>query len=420
MESQRGSVGTPGEARAGQAVGPTAAGERLSLLDALRGFALTGVLLANLNSFTLYEYLDPAQRAALPTAEFDDRARLGLILLVSRKFLTLFSLLFGLGFAVQLMRAEARGADAVPLYVRRLGVLLAIGVAHATLLWWGDILRFYAVLGLALLPFRRASSRTLLVTGLALATVGWPLLGALADGVAGAWPARVPPRASAYAQTLAVFSAGGYADIVRRNPVHDALELAYFWYLPFFVFACFLLGFWAGRRRLFHEPERQRTLLRRIFVGGLALGLAGNAMNVRQPLERALVESGPLGLAVVRGLTIAGAIALGVAYATGFALLFLRPWWRRRLQALAPVGRMALTNYLAQTLVCVPIFYGFGLGVGPRYGIPGRLAAFVVLFGAQVAVSRWWLARFRFGPLEWAWRSLTYGRRQPMRAAAPP
>lgn len=137
---------------------------------------------------------------------------------MSRKFLTLFSLLFGLGVAVQLMRAEARGADAVPLYVRRLGVLLAIGIAHATLLWWGDILRFYAVLGLALLPFRRASSRTLLVTGLALATVGWPLLGALADRIAGAWLARVPPRASAYAETLAIFSSRGYADVVRRTP----------------------------------------------------------------------------------------------------------------------------------------------------------------------------------------------------------
>lgn len=399
---------------------PTLGGDRLALLDALRGFALAGMLLANLNALTLYNYLSAAQRAALPTADLDHWARIAFVVFVSRKFLTLFSLLFGLGFAVQLTRAEARGAEAIPTYVRRLAVLLLIGLAHGTLLWWGDVLRFYAVLGFALVPFRRASSRTVLWSGLALACVGWPLLRLITDPFVGPWLERIPSRQTANAETFAIFSQGSYAEVVRRNPVHDLLEVAYFWYLPLFIFACFLLGFWAGRQRLFHEPQAHRVLLRRIFAGSLAVGLAGTAMNVPHPLAHALGLAGPLGLAVVRTLTVSGAIAMGVAYATGFALLFLRPGWRPRLEVLAPVGRMALTNYLVHSLICVPVFYGFGLGVGPRFGIPGRLAALALLFGGQILASRWWLARFRFGPAEWAWRSLTYLEAQPMRVTAAP
>lgn len=397
------------------ASGPVGGDERLSLLDALRGFALAGVLLANLNSLTLYEFLSAEQRAALPTAGFDAWARMALVFFVSKKFLTVFSLLFGIGFAVQLLRSEARGADVTPTYVRRLAVLLVIGLAHGTLVWWGDILRFYAVLGLVLLLFRHASSRTLLWTSAALACVGWPLLRAVADPVIGPLLQRLPSRQAAYAESFAVFSQGRYLDVVLRNPVHDVVDLAQFWYLPLFVLASFLLGLWAGRERLFHDAERHQPLLRRIFAGSVAYGLAATAASVVDVSGRLPV----LGTSVALGLVTSAPIALGVAYATGFALLFVRPAWRRRLEVLAPVGRMALTNYLAQAVVCVPVFYGFGLGVGPWRGFPGRLATFALLFGGQVLFSHWWLGRFRFGPAEWAWRSLTYWRWQPMRAALP-
>jgi uncharacterized protein len=231
--------------------GPVTAGERLSLLDALRGFALAGVLLANLNSLTLYEFVSPEQRAALPTAAFDQWARMALVVFVSKKFLTLFSLLFGVGFAVQLVRSEARGAELVPTYVRRLVVLLVIGLAHGTLLYWGDILRFYAVLGFVLLLFRHASSRTLLWSSVVLACVGWPLLKGVTDPFVSPLSQRLPSRRTANAETFAIFSEGGYLDVVWRNPVQDMIDVARFWYLPFFVFGPFLLGFWAGGRGCF-------------------------------------------------------------------------------------------------------------------------------------------------------------------------
>jgi uncharacterized protein len=110
-----------------------------------------------------------------------------------------------------------------------------------------------------------------------------------------------------------------------------------------------------------------------------------------------------------------GALKLGLAYAAIFVLLFQRATWRRWLQLFAPVGRMALTNYITQTVVAIALFYGIGLGIGPRFGLVGVLVSGAIIFAVQIALSHWWLARFHFGPLEWLWRSLTYGQRPPMR-----
>jgi uncharacterized protein len=95
-------------------------------------------------------------------------------------------------------------------------------------------------------------------------------------------------------------------------------------------------------------------------------------------------------------------------------LLFLQPAWQTRMRVLAPMGRMALTHYLMQSVLGIVLFYGIGLGIGPRWGVAGWLAAWALIFFAQVGLSHWWLARFRFGPAEWLWRSMTYGRPQPM------
>jgi uncharacterized protein len=117
----------------------------------------------------------------------------------------------------------------------------------------------------------------------------------------------------------------------------------------------------------------------------------------------------------IRVLLRAGPLALGIAYAAGFAMLFLRPGWRPHLQILAPMGRMALSHYLTQSVLGIALFYGIGLGIGPGWGVAGWWSAWALIFAGQIAISHWWLARFRFGPMEWLWRSLTYGRRQPFR-----
>lgn len=396
---------------------PTLGQERLHLIDALRGFALAGVLMVNLATFTLYEFLDEGARAALPTAAFDRTALAVMHLLVDNKAVTLFSLLFGLGFSLQMERAAARGADGLRVYLRRLGVLALIGVMHAYLLWWGDILLIYAMLAVLLVPFRHASDRVLLCTGLFIALALPPLLTPWLEPVM----AGLPSYEAISAATLAAFSSPSFGVALRQNAVFGNYAWTAFWGIYCFVLGRFLLGYWAGRRGLLQRPAEHRLLLRRLLIGGLLAG--GTVSCMIEFADFGAIDAlpgmtGAIAVFAKRVLLRSGPLALGIAYAAGFALLWLRPRWRRTLGILAPVGRMALSNYLMQTVVCLCVFYGYGLGVGPRYGLVGWLGACALLFAAQILLSHWWLARFRFGPMEWLWRSLTYLRPQPMRLDA--
>jgi uncharacterized protein len=396
---------------AAQTEPPAPARERHDLIDALRGFALGGVLMVNLASLTLYEFLPDAARVGLPTAGFDAIALQAMELLVNIKFITLFSLLFGLGFSLQMERAQAKGGLAR--FVRRLLILLAIGLIHSYFIWWGDILLTYAVVGLLLVCFRHASNRVLLAAGLTLALLVPPLLSPYMRGVLSEWP----KQAEAYAGALAAFSSSSLVEALRGNIDMANWARVSNWALLCFVLGRFLLGYWAGRRGLLQYPHRHKVLIVRLFWWSLGIGVA---MTVLQFTQAGLRQQYPLldseaSKFLIRVLLRAGPLALGIAYATGFALLFLRPWWRRGLGVLAPMGRMALTHYLGQSLIGVGLFYAIGLGIGPRWGLAGWGLAWVAIFTTQIALSHWWLARFRFGPMEWAWRSLTYGRRQPMR-----
>lgn len=393
-----------------------AASQRLALIDALRGAALAGVLLVNLGGFSLYYFLDPAQRAALPTARVDGWLAMAVQLLVQDKAITLFSLLFGVGIALQAGRARAQGIGEGPL-VRRLLVLLAIGLLHAHLLWWGDILTFYAVAGLMLVALRRLPDRALLAAGLALALFS-PLLAPIAYRLL---PADLADEATMHARALAAFSASDPGVALRGNLAYAHWNWMALWGVFPFVLARLMIGDWVGRRGLLQDPAAHRRLLRWVCLVGVPLGLAGGiALEAIEAAGRtaAVLEAGraaEFGLRTLRRLV---PLAQGLGYAAGFALLFLRPGWDRRLAWLAPVGRMALTHYLAQSALGVALFYGVGLGLGPGGGLPLRFAACAGIFAAQVAFSHAWLARFRLGPAEWLWRSLAAGRALPLRRAA--
>jgi uncharacterized protein len=387
---------------------PTSPSERHELIDALRGFALAGVLMVNLASFTQYEFLGDAARARLPSAAFDAIATQAVELFVNVKFITLFSLLFGLGFALQLERAQARGMEGLWRYARRLLVLLGFGFVHSYFVWWGDILLTYAVVGLLMLPFRNLSDRALLVAGFAI-TVLPPLV---APNVRALLP-TMPTQAIAYAEGAIAFASADVAATFRANVDLANWARVSNWALVLFVLSRFLFGYWAGRRGLLQAPERHRAMLRGLFAGSVVAGVALTALSfVQAPLRAAYptIDTDTVKL-LIRMLLRLGPLAIGVAYACGFALLYLRPGWARRLNLLAPVGRMALTNYLSQSVLGVMLFYGVGAGIGPASGMPGLLVAWALVFGAQVAWSRAWLARFRYGPAEWLWRWLTYGAR---------
>ena len=373
---------------------PTLPGERIPALDVLRGFALFGVLLA----YTLWNLGSPPERTYGQADHILSRA---LPALVDTKFYTLFAFLFGLGFAIQLTRAQARGISIVPVYCRRLLALLLIGLAHALLLRNGDILVPYAVMGFFLLLFRNASDMTLAVGA---------VIGILFPYVArGAWDLTGTPFPQRPETEGLSYLAGNYAWV--RYWYSTAIT-SWPGSLPMFLF-----GLYMGRRRFFENLASRRVSLRRTLVVGLGVGAlayvarelllmrASSALSFAQRLTAGLLWS-------------AHAWGLAAFYASSLLLLSQRHSRRQWLAPLGVAGRMALTNYLLQAVIIVPVCLGFSLfdRVTPSLGVLLALAVWSV----QVPASMWWLGRFRFGPAEWLWRSLTYGRPQPMRVADEP
>jgi uncharacterized protein len=369
---------------------PTSPDERIPALDIIRGFALLGVLLA----YTLWN---------LGNAPDDTYSRMDRLLdtvltaLIDTKFYTTFAFLFGVGFAIQLTRARARGAAIVLTYCRRLLALLAIGLAHALLLRNGDILVPYAVMGFVLLPFRNASTRTLAIG----ATVGllFPYLARGAWELAGLpFPQRPGDVHASYLAVNAAWVRYWYSTALFFWPAS----------LPMF-----LLGLSLGANRFFENLPSHERAIRRALAGGLSVGvlayagrawLASHWPGAAGSFEHRLV----LGL-----LWTAHAWGLATFYMSALVLLIGNPAWRRRLAPVGAVGRMALTNYLLQAALVVPVCVAFDLFNRITPGV-GLLLALMV-WSVEVPVSSWWFARFRFGPAEWLWRSLTYGRAQPMR-----
>jgi uncharacterized protein len=393
------------------ALSPTDLQERIALLDVLRGFAIFGILLFNMSFFSAPLYL---QMAGMEWGSgTGDRATELLIrFFIQGKFYSLFSFLFGLGFAVQMLRAEAKGVRFVPLYRRRLLALLLIGLVHAYLIWMGDILTIYALLGFLLLFFRSRKPKTLLVWAVILLLVPVLLIAGLVAGQASFGSAK--DFAIMVQNSMNAYSQGSFSEIMAQR-AGDALfvTIGGLFAGPG-ILAMFLLGAHFGRQQLFQDTASRLFRFRRIWIWGLGLGLVGNliftiSMEYADPIRPSMWT-----LAGTLGYTF-GAPGLCFFYISSFVLLWQNPAWQRRLSPLAAVGRMALSNYLFQSIVCTMIFYNYGLGlygrVGPALG--GGLA--VVIYAIQIALSRWWLGRFKFGPAEWAWRSLTYGKFQPMR-----
>ena len=382
---------------------PVPSTERVLALDVLRGWAVFGMLVVNLGYFS---------RLALdPPAGIDAVAAALVQVLAAGKFWTLFSVLFGLGFAMQMDRAAARGSRFAPVYVRRLLILLLFGLTHA-LLHPLEILHRYALLGFLLLPLRRATTRTLVVAGL-IGLLAPPIVKSL--GTLGAADAAVTPELAQQRQADAVhvYSEGSLLELMTYNMrrfQRDAPDIRVLAPFPYF-----LLGFHLGRRRFLETLASHVPLIRRARWWTLGLGIGIQAAVL--PVLFVSPEVVPL---VARPLLPAlldmGSGMLGLFYACVIMLLVQRTDWSRRLGGVAAVGRLALTNYLVQTVLVTTLLYGYGAGLYGRLGIVTGLPVALLIFMVQIALSRWWIQRFRFGPVEWLWRTATYGHPQPLRA----
>lgn len=377
--------------------GPTTSAERLDIVDVLRGFALSGVLLVN-----FFELLE--------THSGVDRATGWLIqIFVDGSFYPLFAMLFGVGFVLQFARWEARHAPALRLYLRRVAGLFLFGLAIWCLLatWW--TLLQYAVTALALLPFRRARPRTLLLSAaifyVLMTVVDLHVLSFLGT----------PDRAGQAAnhQLLEHLTReGSYPALVAARARTIVPFLSHpIWYLGPGIssLALFLVGAAIARSRILENPTPYLSRLPRLILWGALLGLAANVIMLWR--EVAGIEgTGVLGRLVDGGLDL-GDTALALAYAATVVLLYFKASaWRRRLALLAFAGRTALSNVVLQWVVISTLVFGYGFGLLDRIGPLTCVVLCIPIFAIELWLSRWWLSRHRFGPLEWLWRTMTYGR----------
>lgn len=387
----------------------TGKARRIDALDILRGIALFGVLTVNLITAFRVSIFAQFVPNDVPPDIVD-----GLIAAIVRdylelKALALFSMLFGVGLAIQFAQLQ-KGERPVYWLSRRMLVLFGFGLIHLILIWNGDILVEYAVAGLLVLPMLRAPNWAVVAgAGLMFALylwftiVGSPLALPSAD-----WIAQHVPAANQ------VYASGDYAQIQAMN----VGEIPYLLPLHVAIFprtlALFLFGIFVVRSGALREPARHIGRFLGIALSCMLAGATLAGSSLANLANFAFPQ-----LALLGALQGASTVLLATGFAAGIIVLAQLEAVRPVLAVFAPVGRMAFTCYIMQSLVFALVFFGYGLGQFAQLGQASTFAFGVIFFAAQCLFCHWWLKAFRYGPLEWAWRTLMYGRAQPMKCLAP-
>ena len=396
-------------------ISPVKTSERFIILDALRGFALLGICLANFPEFSLYTFLSPEAAASMFTAVQDKITRYLLYIFVDGKFYTLFSLLFGLGFSIIIRNAERKGVNGFRIFYRRMGMLMLFGLLHLMFIWSGDILLLYALLGMLLPFFRQVPDKKLL---------GWALFFLILPiGVDLVCEITRTNLALPFIRLQETYCAEyGINGTNFAYWLHDAEDYGtVFQFLVqgacvrmqefiignryFKVLGLFLVGFYIGRNRIYADLEGRKNLLVKVCRLGLIIGLPCSLLYAWSSMG-----GHPLSDTLHSLFYFISVYPLGFAYAAGLCLLYLRVKSLSIWKWLAAPGRMALTNYIGQSVIGMFLFYGIGLGWGSTIGLLQTEVIVLAVFLSQMLFSRLWLSGFKFGPLEWIWRMLTYGK----------
>ena len=423
--------------------GPVTAAERLVSLDALRGVAVIGILVMNVYAFAmpLAAYYNPLIMGGT------DALNMGVWFFThvffDQKFMSIFSMLYGAGLVMMMDRAEARGATFAPVFFRRSAWLVVLGLLHAYFIWFGDILFHYALMGMAVFLLRKALPVTLIIVACAMLPVallfnfaGSFYIEELQGDVAGIqqrqeqgatlntneqrkmeeWQTVRPvfaPSDEDIAADVAAYR-GSYVDaLVQRAPFVAFMQINLT--LVFVVWrvgglmllgmALMKLGILSGQR----STRFYRTMALVGYGAGLPLVILSALLLEAQRFD-------PLYVSRFGGIpNYFGSILVAFGHIAAVMLLARSGALRAIVDRFAAAGRMALSNYLAQSVVMTTLFYGYGLGLYADVPRVWQQVLVVALVGLQLLVSDWWLKHFRFGPVEWLWRSLTYGQRQPMR-----
>ena len=383
-----------------QYLAPVEANERINSLDLLRGLAMFGVLWSNLNDW--YGYAEPT--SALDHGLFWIQNNL-----IESRFYTLLCLLFGIGFGIQLLRATDKGVDIKKIYFQRSFALLVIGIFHAYLIWNADILSMYALVAFSLILFRKSSTRNILIAAILLWFLGPYFVSRIIYMVGVGWnqPFNHSILYSQRSQWILAHGSWLQIEIIR---IASYIEWMGRFALRFYfsILATFLIGLWAMKSgyllRVIENPKTTRRLLL-IAIAGIAIGYLSDtyfAVLWPQPKVRATGITDPYfwyPRQLVWKIFSCSTDATAIAYAAILLILSQRSRIAHLLKPLAATGRMALTTYLTQSVVCTLLFYGYGLGWYGKVSFTGKFVITIILFACQMVISNWWLKRFRFGPV---------------------
>jgi uncharacterized protein len=412
---------------------PIASQDREQFMDVLRGIAILGIFIANLAGFSWYAE-NPANTGPWLLPEQDHTMAFLHHMFIEGKFYSIFSLLFGWGIALQMKRAADKGIDAAPLVRRRLGWMLLLGAIHL-IIWPGDIVFFYALLGFVLLWMRKLSNKAMIITGIILilspialyaAKSHWLILNA-PSGLMYETGAKVTYMMTGQPvtseQDFAIYlKRASWGEALQTNVVGFFFRYGYLFFVSRVpkVLGIFLIGYALGRSGFYSRIQQHKKVLYIIIAAGVVIGLPANYMLARY-MSYHMADYWQLN---TNGLyqTIAyafGVATLAFAYVAALMLLFQSKAIAKLMSVVAPVGKMAFSNYLLQSIIGSVVFLGAGFDyigeVGPvYYTIFG-----VLVFIGQIILSHLWLRYFNYGPVEYLWRSATYGKWQKMRKGVP-
>lgn len=402
------------------AIQPERPKQRIQVIDTLRGVALLGILIINMISFANPDiiYLNPTAYGSYEGVE-KWIWRLSHVF-ADQKFMTLFSPLYGAGILLLTGRIEARGQSATSLFYRRSLWLLGFGLIHMIFLWTGDILTLYALVGMVVYLLRNRAPSTLLWLGLVVVGVhmmlslgsGWLLRQAPPEYQMEVIRAEFVPSMDDLKADIAAYR-GTWLDQQRQrwSELPDLVFLIFSWGI-WRAGGLMLIGMAAWKWGVFTAERSERFYGRLILAGAVGLVVVSLGLwdKERQGWDifHALLGPGSV-------YNYWGSLLVSGGY-VGVVMLVERKAWLPGLRArLSAVGRMAFTNYILHTVVCTAIFYGYGLGLYAQTSRLEQTGIIALIWAFQLLVSPWWLERFRYGPLEWLWRCLTYGRRLPIR-----
>ncbi|WP_079474575.1 DUF418 domain-containing protein [Marinococcus halophilus] len=392
----------------------TALTERIHTIDMLRGFALLGIILANMAAFKALgfsQYADMVNTSLTETTAADQAVNTLLDFFVIGKFYPLFSFLFGLGFYMFYQRLTEKNFSADRIFQRRLLFLLFIGTIHLVFLWSGDILHLYAVTGFFLLMFTYRSSKAVLTWALGLIFAsGFFMTLLLTAASAGTASMSPEPAERSVASGISAMKDGSYIDILTYRLSNEVIFVLL--QLPFsvpFILGLFLLGFYFGRRNMFTEAAAHLRTWKRLFIHSLWLGLILNAVVTALKQEWITLPGG-ISAGLGDGLNYIAGPVLTLWYVSSFVLAAKSQSLRHFLLPFASMGRLALTNYLMQTIIAVLLFHGYGLGLFGEVSVTGGFITALVIYIVQLAGSHWYMKKFSQGPIEYLWRKWTYAR----------